>query len=117
MYIVARKDDGTNSELRNASVEYGFRVLSKVTGYPLYSSTFTWLMKVPERMGNMDLARRFYITEPRYIRSENDIPSEVEGANVYKALGGSKDTIGYGFITDTLEEHDVGYDLLTVKSI
>lgn len=117
MYIVARKDVGSNMELRNASAEYGFRILSKISGYKLYSNSVTWLMKVPSRMGDMDLVRRFYQTEPMYIRSDNEIPSEVDGAKVYIEIGGSKDTIGYGFITEVLEEHHIGFDILDVKTL
>lgn len=118
MFIVAVKaKGGTNEEIANASVEYAFRVVSKVTGARLYSNTGSWVMRVPNRLGDMDLVRRFYITEPKYIRNDSDIPSEVEGAKVYKSLGGNKDTMGYGFLTDVLEEHNVQYDLIDAVAL
>jgi len=118
MIIVATKlRDGANMEIGNASVEYAFRVVSKITGAKLYSNTNTWVMRVPARLGDMDLVRKFYIYEPKYIRCDSDIPSEVKGAEFYKSLGGSKDTIGYGFLTDVLEEHFVPFDLIDVVSL
>lgn len=113
MFIVATKlKSGDNMDIANASVEYAFRVVSKVTGAKLYSNTNTWVMRVPPKLGDMDLVRKFYIIEPKYIRCDSDIPSEVNGAKFYKELGGSKDTVGYGFLTDVLEEHNVPYDLI-----
>lgn len=118
MFIVATKlTSGANMEIANASVEYAFRIVSKVTGAKLHSKSFSWVMRVPAKLGDMDLVRKFYITEPKYIRCDSDIPSEVEGAKIYKELGGSKDTIGYGFLTDVLEEHNVPYDLIDENSI
>lgn len=104
-------------DIANSSTEYAFRVVSKITGAHLYSNTNSWVMRVPAKLGDMDLVRKFYITEPKYIAYENDIPSEVDGAKVYKELGGSKDTIGYGFLTDVLEEHHVPYDLIDVVAL
>jgi hypothetical protein len=113
MFIVATKlKSGDNMDIANASVEYAFRVVSKVTGAKLYSMTNTWVMRVPPKLGDMDLVRKFYIYEPKYIRTDNDIPSEVEGAKFYKEIGGSKDTMGYGFLKDVLEEHYVPFDLI-----
>lgn len=118
MFIVAvKKTGGMNEEIANASAEYAFRVLSKVTGARLYSTSHSWVMRVPTKLGDMDLVRKFFIVEPKYIRSDNDIPSEVEGANYYKSIGGSKDTIGYGFITDVLDEHYIDYDLIDVTAL
>ena len=118
MFIVATKlRDGANMEIGNASVEYAFRVVSKVTGAKLYSNTNSWVMRVPPKLGDMDLVRKFYIIEPKYIRCDSEIPSEVDGAKFYKELGGSKDSMGYGFLTDVLEEHHVPYDLIDTVAL
>lgn len=118
MFIVATKlENGENVEIANASVEYAFRVVSKLTGAKLYSNSFTWVMRVPPKLGDMDLVRKFYIYEPKYIRCDTDIPSEIDGAEFYKSLGGTKDTVGFGFLTDVLEEHNVHYDLIDAKAL
>ncbi|MCK9577388.1 MAG: hypothetical protein WC936_07175 [Candidatus Nanoarchaeia archaeon] len=118
MYIiVARKDVGPNSDLKNSSVEYAFRVVSKITGYKLYSNTYTWFMKVPEKLGNMDVVRKFYIYEPLYIENDNEIPSELTGVETFKREGGTKENVGFGFLTFAMEEHSIAYDKLDVKSL
>ena len=118
MFIVATKvDQGDNMEIANASVEYAFRVASKVTGAKLYSNSYTWIMRVQPKLGDMDLVRKFYIYEPKYIRCDSEIPSEVDGAKFYKELGGTKDTMGYGFLTDVLEEHHVHFDLIDTMAL
>lgn len=115
MYLVGVKVEGEHADVKNSSIEYALRVISRVSGYKLYSGTFSWVLKVADKMGDMDLVRQFYIEEPLYIFNENLIPSDVEGAKLYKKLGGSKDTIGYGFATHVFEEHNVGYDLIDTK--
>lgn len=118
MFIVATKiKDGANVDIANSSVEYAFRVVSKITGAKLYSTKNTWVMRVPPKLGDMDLVRKFYIYEPKYIRCDTDIPSEVDGAKFYKELGGTKESVGYGFLTDVLEEHNVPYDLIDVMAL
>lgn len=113
MFVVAVKlKQGANAEIANASVEYAFRVMSKITGAHLYSLTNTWVMRVPEKLGDMDVVRKYFIYEPLYIRTDNDIPNEEEGAKTYKEQGGSKATMGYGFITHVLDEHRVPFDLI-----
>lgn len=118
MFIVAvKKTDGTNAEIANASAEYAFRVMSKITGARLYSNTNTWVMRVPNKLGDMDIVRKYFIYEPKYIRTDNDIPNESEGVNTYKSQGGSKDTMGYGFIKDVLDEHYISYDIIDVMAL
>ena len=118
MFIVAvKKKDGANAEIANASVEYAFRVMSKITGARLYSNSHTWVMRVPNKLGDMDVVRKYFIYEPKYIRCDNDIPNESDGVKTYKEQGGSKDTMGYGFIKDVLDEHYVDYDMLDVMAL
>lgn len=118
MFIVAiKKKEGANAEIANASVEYAFRVMSKITGARLYSNTHSWVMRVPNKLGDMDIVRKYFIYEPKYIRCDNDIPNEADGVKTYKDQGGSKDTMGYGFIKDVLDEHYVDYDMLDVMAL
>lgn len=115
MYIVARKDVGPNSDLKNSSAEYAFRIISKLTGNKLYSNTYTWVMKVPDKLGNMDIVRKFYVYEPMYIENENQIPNENDGLKTLKREGGTKENIGYGFITEVLVEHSIAFDRIDAE--
>lgn len=117
MYLIATKaDSGANQDILNASVEYTLRVLSKVTGKPLYSEANHWIMKVPDKLGNMDYVRQFFKYEPMYVRSYSEMPSEEHGAKFYLSIG-PKESIGYGFATRVLDEHRVRFDLIDAKSI
>lgn len=117
MYIVAVKDTGPYQDIANASSEYAFRVFSKVTRYKLHNNQNTWVIKCPDKLGNMDIVRKYFTYNPKYIRTYNDIPNENEGAESYLSFGGSKDTIGYGFLTDVLDEHKIRYDMIRERII
>lgn len=117
MYIVAVKLFNTpNAEIANASVEYAFRVLSKLTGKKLYSTQNSWVMKCPDKLGDMDAVRSYYKYEPKYIRDVNHIPNESQGVETYLKYG-DKATVGYGMLYDVLQEHRVPYDIIEEKSL
>lgn len=117
MYIIAVKlRDGSNEEIANASAEYAFRVLSDITGKRLYSNENTWVMKIPDKIGDMDAVRQYYKYEPMYIRTDNDIPPTSDGVATFLKFA-PKDMIGYGFITDVLDEHRIPFDLIKEKTI
>lgn len=117
MYLIASKaDSGANQDILNASVEYSLRVLSKLTNKPLYSEENHWVMKVPDKLGNMDYVRQFYKYEPMYIRSYNDMPTAEHGAEFYLTIG-PKESVGFGLVERVLNEHRVKYSLIKEKSI
>lgn len=117
MYVVAVKlKTGDNAEIANASAEYAFRVLSELTGKKLYSNDNTWVMKIPDKLGDMDAVRQYYKYEPMYIRTDNDIPMTSEGVSTFLRFA-PKDMVGNGFILEVLDEHRIPFDLIKEKAL
>ena len=104
--------------MANASAEFAFRVLCANYGYKLWAGEHTWVCKVPDKLGDMELRKKFFQNYPEYIENFSLIPNELEAVKYYRdTLKGSQDSMGFGFLKETLETHNIPYDCFVTKVI
>lgn len=111
--VVAKKDVGYDpvNEQRNCSVAHALRVLAYITKQELFEGKGSWLLKVPQRTGNMDKINEFWKYCPEWILDANHFPKENEEADFwFNKLGAKKEDIGFGFIARILDQCLVQFD-------
>jgi len=117
VFIVACKDYSPNMDIKNASVEFAFRVAGKIWGKQMYSGKNTWVIKAPDYRGNQHKVHDFYTRWPAMIPDWNKIPSEDEAAEYFLNKLGPKEELGYGFLVYILEKYGMKYDMTERKTL
>jgi len=112
LLIVLKPQLGDSREhARNCSVQYAMQILGLAINKKVHIKDKIMYMKVPDRLGDMDLVRRIWLTFRRSVPNLTQMPDAQEVIDAFKDEILIDRKLGFGIVKNVLEEQKVQYEL------
>jgi len=98
-------------EIRTCTAQYVLQILSLATKKKLYVKDKIMYMRVPERLGDMDLVRRIWLKFRRTVPNRAQMPDAQEVITAFNDEIINEGKLGFGIVKNVLDEQKVPYEL------
>jgi hypothetical protein len=111
LIVLKPKQGDAREHTRRCTVQYAMQILALATKKKLHIKDKIMYMKVPERLGDMDLVRRIWLKFRKTVPNDVQMPNAQEVIDAFKDEIINEGKLGWGIVKKALEEQAIGYEL------